>query len=98
MDRDPYTNLSGPRLPYRVRRDVEPLGESPDAAVDKAHGEKVTRCRTCGRPAIGLEVYEFTLMLGRKIAGTYRLCADCFRQANPFDPQKGDPLQLEEAC
>ena len=63
-------------------------GRRPTEA-DPALGEKVPRCRTCGTVN---DVIEFTVHLGDKAVGTYRLCGICYYAANPIDPQAADPL------
>lgn len=81
--------LSGPRLPIGI----EPLTPEHEELPDAAHGEKVPRCRTCGRPGIGRRINDFTLYLGGRRAGSYRICDECYYAANPIDPQAGDPLR-----
>jgi hypothetical protein len=89
-ERRAYSNLAGHRLPVAK---LEPLPIEDDAVADPANGALVPRCRTCGRPENAVSLNLFALFLGKRRAGTYRLCDACFYAANPIDPRSGDPLQ-----
>lgn len=82
----------GPRHP------IEPLHNEHEFVADPANGEKVLRCRECGRPGLhGRRIYTFGLTLHGRTVGVYRLCDQCFESSNPRDPRDADPLDVTAA-
>jgi len=85
----PHHHFAGAHLAGKIER----LTPEHDELADPANGEKVGRCRTCGRPdQPGNRLLAGTWTLAT-FSVRYALCESCVIAVAPFDPRSGDPLQ-----
>ncbi len=81
---------SGPHHSSTIRE------ERPDQSLaDPANGESVSRCRTCGLPEDGRELFRFRAVVGIGGVGyavVYGVCLDCILRSDPRPI--ADPLEV----